>query len=176
MLGVTAATLRSWESTGKVRTVRAPSGVRFLISETFTHISRKAKTVVCYARVSSRAQQGDPQRQKDFLLERYPDAELVVDVCSGISWERRGLNALLERAYRQDIGEIVLAHRDRLSRAAYPLLERIFNLCGVKLTVLDHDNERGTSPEQDLVEEVLTILHVYSCREMPGKKIPKEES
>jgi putative resolvase len=177
IIGVTSRTLRNWDKDGKIRTIRTPSGARMfnkldLQDYLKQHQSiQKIKPTICYARVSSRNQLADLERQVDFLRQAYPHAELVTDIGSGINWKRKGLSSILERAIQGQLGEIVFAHRDRLCRFAFELFEHLFTLCAVKVIVLDHDS--STSPDTELADDILSIVHVYSSRQM-GKRRYKQ--
>jgi predicted site-specific integrase-resolvase len=172
-IGVTSRTLRNWDKEGKIRTIRTASGARmFNKSDIQEHLKQhktiqKTKATICYARISSRAQIRDLERQVDFLRQRYPQAEMVTDVCSGIKWKRKGLSSVLDRAVKGELEEIVFAHRDRLCRFAFELFEYLFTICGVKVTIIDHDE--SASPDVELADDILSIVHVYSSRQM-GKR------
>ena len=60
-----------------------------------------------------------------------------------------------------DIITLVVAYRDRLARFGADIIEFALNQNGGKLVVL---NEVSLSPEQELTRDLLTILHVFSCR------------
>ena len=173
LLQVASCTLRNWDKEGKIRTVRTPSGARMFNQQDILrivqshHRPEKQKRMVCYARISTKAQMDDLKRQVDFFRQRYPSHEVVTDCCSGINWKRKGLSSLLESSFKGDIQEIIVAHRDRLSRIAFDLLEQVFNMHGTKIVVLDHSSD--TSPEQELVQDVLSFIHVYSCKQI-GKR------
>ena len=83
----------------------------------------RANTVVCYCRVSSAQQRGDLGRQVAQMRELYPDAEIVTDVAGGLNWQRKGLLSILERLHRGDKLDVVVAHRDRLARFGFELIE-----------------------------------------------------
>lgn len=178
LIGVTSRTLRNWDKESKIRTLRTPSGARvFNTLDIQDYLKKhqnhqKNKPTVCYARVSSRNQLGDLERQVDFLKQAYPHAELVTDICSGINWKRKGLSSILDRSIQGQLGEIVFAHKDRLCRFAFELYEHIFTLCGVKITILHHDN--SASPDIELADDILSIVHVYSSRQM-GKRRYKQK-
>lgn len=173
MLGVTTQTLRNWDSSGKLDTKRAPSGVRLYSLKDIKDIlgcnhPLTQKEKIAYCRVSSKKQLDDLERQKDFFRREYPNHTLVTDVGSGINWKRKGLQALLERSMSGDISEIVVAHRDRLCRFAFELIEGILQRQGVKLIVLDR--EEGESESKELADDILSIIHVYSCRQMGRRR------
>ena len=123
-----------------------------------------------YSRVSSRKQMDDLARQTEYLQQRRPEYASYVsitDVASGINFKRKGLQTLLDACLQGFVGEIVVAHRDRLCRFGFELIESLVVKSGGKITVLDNDGNK--SSEQELAEDLLSIIHVYSCRQM-GKR------
>lgn len=60
-----------------------------------------------------------------------------------------------------DIEEVVVAYKDRLCRFGFELLEQVANKHNTKLVVL---NKIELSPEDELVKDLLAIIHVFSCR------------
>ena len=180
LLQVTAKTLREWDKQGKIGVIRTPGGTRrYCMEDIQNHIGGsitpdKGKNKVCYCRVSSTKQMDDLERQKDFFRTNFPDHQLVTDVGSGLNWKRKGLKTLLDRSMHGDISEIVVAHRDRLCRFAFELVEWIFEHNGVKLVVLS--NKEDQSPNTELADDILSIVHVYSCREMGRRRYTNKKS
>ena len=179
ILKITNTTLRRWADRNKIRTIKCPSGHRRYnikdVQATASHgPSIQEKSKICYCRVSSSKQVDDLERQKDLFRSRYPTYELVTDIGSGINWKRKGLKAILERTMHGDISEIVVAHRDRLCRFAFELLEWIFSSNGVELVVLDNDKDK--SSESDLADDILSIIHVYSCRAMDKRRYTNKKN
>ena len=169
ILDVCTQTLRSWANQGKVRSIRTPSNQRmYHKQDIYDIIGRKTITTekkkIIYARVSSKKQMDDLERQEDFLRKQYPDYELVTDIGSGINWRRKGLKTILEQSMSGLVQEVVVAHRDRLCRFAFELIELILLQCGVQLIVLNQDNDK--SSEVELADDILSIIHVYSCKQM----------
>jgi hypothetical protein len=80
---------------------------------------------VIYARVSSAKQKADLVRQVDFLRHRFPNHKVVTDVGSGVNFKRKGTQPF-DASSAGLVGEIVVAHRDRLARIGYGLLEHVF--------------------------------------------------
>jgi len=172
---VTVKTLRLWDKEGKIRTIRTSSNIRRYNIKDIQNIINNSdpdetKEKICYCRVSSREQMDDLDRQKDFFRNKFPTHNLVTDVGSGINWKRKGLTTILDKAMHGDISEVVVAHRDRLSRFAFELLEWIFKRNGVKLVVLNE--EKDHSSDKDLTDDILSIIHVYSNRKI-GKRTYK---
>ncbi len=113
-LGVHVRTLAIWEQEGKIQAIKTPSGQRRYDISSYTANAGAIRATVIYARVSSRAQQPDLNRQVAALSALYPDAEVISEIGGGLNFKRRKLQALLERVMQRAIRRIVVAHKDRL--------------------------------------------------------------
>ena len=160
ILGVHPNTLRRWADEGKINYIKTASGQRKYDVQGYLGNNRCTETI-CYCRVSSPKQKDDLQRQVAFMQEKFPGAEIIKDVGSGISFKRKGLRSILERAMQGDRLKVISAHRDRLCRFGFDLVKWIIEKDGGELVVL-HQND--LSPEQELTQDLLSILHVFSCR------------
>lgn len=169
-LGVHPNTLRRWAEQGKIAFIRTASGQRKYDVDGYLGKSGSGRTI-CYCRVSSYKQKDDLQRQVEFMRAEYPEAEIVKDIGSGINFKRKGLRSILESALSGDGITLVSAHRDRLARFGFDLIRWIIERGGGKLVVL---KESSLSPEQELTTDLMSILHVFSCR-MHGLRNYKNE-
>ena len=160
LLGVHPNTLRKWATDGRLEHIRSPGGRRLYNVDAFLR-EEVGVGVVCYARVSSYAQKDDLRGQVALLQSRYPGAEVVKDIGGGLNWKRKGLVALLERLHSGEKLRIVVAHKDRLARFGFELIEWLAKQNGGEVVVLD---ESSCRPEQELTEDILSILHTFSCR------------
>ena len=159
-LGIHQNTLRRYSDEGRIQTIRTASGQRRYDVDAFVRESADA-VVVCYCRVSSAKQREDLVRQVCFMRERYPNAEIVSDIGGGLNFRRKGLVSILERLHRGDKLRIVVAHRDRLARFGFELIQWLAEQNGGGVLVL---NNADYSPEQELTQDILAILHTFSCR------------
>jgi len=159
-LGVHPNTLRNWANSGKISYIRTASRQRRYDVDEYLSKTRSACTI-CYCRVSSYKQKDDLQRQVEYMQKKFPKAEIITDIGSGINFKRKGLKSILERAIEGDKLKVVSAHRDRLARFGFELIRWIIERSGGELLVL---NESNLSPETELTRDLLTILHVFSCR------------
>jgi putative resolvase len=160
-LGVHPNTLRRWAESGEIKAVKTKAGQRLYDVESFVGNSLEIGVKITYARVSSRKQQDDLQRQKEFLQRKYPSHELVTDIGSGLNFKRKGLISILERASRGEVKEVVVAHRDRLARFGFELINWIITQHGGRVVVLD---STSSSPAEELTKDLLAIITVFSCR------------
>lgn len=182
LLGVTTPTLRRWAETGKIGFSVGPTGRRLYNKQDVLSIidrpeipkpSKKKK--IAYCRVSSQKQKDDLSRQKEFFRSKFPGHDLVEDIGSGINWKRPGLRSILELSMSGKVQEVVVAHRDRLCRFAFELIEFILSKHGVKLIVLESSNHEN-SFDSELSEDIMSIVHVYSCRSMGKRRYKNHEN
>jgi predicted site-specific integrase-resolvase len=161
---ISVNTLINWEKEGKITAVRTRGGHRrYLKSEIFPEEDDcQGKRRICYCRVSSPSQREDLQRQVEFFQQEYPDYEIIKDIGSGLNSKRKGFNTILDAGIKGNIGEIVVTHRDRLCRVNFDLIEGIIQKYSQgKIVVLD---KKETSPEEELVGDLLSIITVFSGR------------
>ncbi len=163
ILGVSANTLRRWDDLGSIKTVRGPGKQRLyhLASVLGKPSGPSTKQGVVYVRVSSPKQRDDLERQKAHMAAQFPGYTIISDVGSGLNFKRPGLLKLLGRAERGDVGQVVVASRDRLCRFAFELLEWLLRKWSVELVVLD---SKESSPEDELSDDLMSIVQVFCCR------------
>lgn len=158
-LGICHNTLRKLADDGRIETIRV-SGQRRYDVDAYLGLQQK-QSVICYCRVSSHKQRDDLARQVTFMQEKYPQAEIIKDIGSGLNFKRQGLKAILERAMHGTRIQLVVAHRDRLARFGSEIIRQVIESNGGQLLVLSEDS---LSPEEELTKDLLNIIHVFSCR------------
>jgi len=170
ILGVHPQTLRAWAREGRIDYIRTEGNQRRYDVDSYIG-NAKPTITVCYCRVSSKKQSADLERQVAFMRARYPDAEIVSDVGSGLNFKRRGLLSILERVHQGDKLCVVVAYRDRLARFGTELIETLLERNGGELVVL---NQRDLSPEEELTTDLIAILNVFGARVNGLRRYRKE--
>lgn len=180
ILGVSSQTLRNWATEGKIRATRNESGTghrlynkQDILNLTGGNLPAEKMQKVAYCRVSCKKQTDDLDRQKDFFRHNYPDHRVVADIGSGLNWKRKGLKTILELSMRGELEELLVKHRDRLCRFAFELVAWILERNGTKLTILDDVQDESGNGE--LADDILSIVHVYSCRQMGRRRYSVQE-
>jgi putative resolvase len=115
-----------------------------------------------YARVSTRKQLNDLESQIKTLTTKYPDHVIFRDCASGLNFKRKGLLSLLQLAFEGRLRLVRIAHRDRLCRFAFDLLEYVFLKHGAKIHV--EASDLPSSAESELAEDVLAVITVFGAR------------
>jgi putative resolvase len=159
-LGLHPNTLRKYADEGKINSIKNEAGQRLYDVESYQRNSVNAVTI-CYCRVSSAKQRDDLERQIEFMRDKYPNADIVKDIGSGLNFKRKGLQALLVRLMRGDKLTIIVACRDRLCRFGFELFQFMVEQNGGEIVVLSNPIH---CPETELTADLLAILHVFSCR------------
>ena len=168
-------TLRRYADQNKIDYIRTESGQRRYNINSFVGNKKIAveKKNICYCRVSSRKQAGDLETQVKFLKEKYPNHEIIEDFGSGINFKRHGLKKILEYSNQKLIGEVVVTYKDRLARIAFELIEHIITLNGGKIVVL---NQQQISEEKEFMEDMFSIIHVFSSRHYGSRKYKNKKN
>ena len=173
-LGICKITLRKWIDKNEIPHRTTPGGHRLVDIDAYLEGKSKLEPAIkldrekiFYCRVSSKKQKDDLERQIEMAKENYPTYEIISDIGSGINWKRRGFQSLLERVNRGDIEEVVVFHKDRMARFGFDLVESIFKLNNTELKI--HEREENKSCEEELAEDLMSIVTVFSCRQM-GKR------
>ena len=177
MIGVTQQTLRNWDKRGKLKPHYVSTGrYRYYSQVQLNELMRKKlkeRIVVGYVRVSSSKQKDDLERQienvKMYMLARGYSFEIISDIGSGINYNKKGLNQLLELVVSSRVEKIVVLHKDRLLRFGYELIETLCGQFGTSIEVIDHTEK---TEEQELVEDLVQIVTVFSCH-LQGKRANK---
>ena len=162
---VSTTTLGKWADEEKIEYTKTSGGHRrYKIPG---EASPEAKSYI-YARVSSRKQKGDLQRQSNFIEEKYPNYEVIQDIGSGLNFKRQGFRRILEQLFEKNIREVVISSADRFSRfGTREFFCWLFERFGGKLTILK--NEKFSSPNETLAEDLLEIITVFSARYHGGR-------
>ncbi len=171
-LGVTPKTLQRWDRCGTFSPLaRSPTGLRLYsetqIAERIGLQSRPAPyRIIAYCRVSSAAQKPVLRNQRRVLEEfctarGLANVEFIEEIGGGLDFKRPRLLELTDAIGRGEVRTLVLAHRDRLTRFGYEWFEHIAHERGCELLVL---NQERLSPEQEMVQDMMTIVHCFSSR------------
>jgi predicted site-specific integrase-resolvase len=96
------------------------------------------------------------------MREQYPSAIIIDDIGSGINWKRKGLQSIIKQVIDEDVGSVVIHHRDRLCRFAYELIAFFFQQFGTKIVVLDQETYQ---PNLDDLED----KKVFNCSQCDYK-------
>jgi predicted site-specific integrase-resolvase len=179
-IGVTQQTLRNWDKTGKLKPHHTgKSGYRYYSQQQLQYyLGLKGeefakRKVIGYCRVSSNKQKDDLERQienvKMYMIAKGYSFDVVSDIGSGINYNKKGLNQLLDMIVASQVEKIVILYKDRLLRFGFEIIENLCNKYGTAIEVIDNTEK---TEEQELVEDLIQIVTVFSCK-LQGKRANK---
>lgn len=171
-LGVSIKSVQRWEREGRlIPAGRTPTNRRYYKRGEILRFQGRApiipqRRVIAYCRVSSSAQKADLSNQcrvlEEFCTARgLANVEFIEEIGGGLNFERKKFLALLDSVGMGLVRTLVIAHRDRLTRFGFEWFERYCRLNDCELLVL---NQERLSPEQEMVQDLMTIVHCFSSR------------
>lgn len=181
-IGVSVRTLQKWDKAGILKAYRTPTNRRYYTEAQYLqYIGKKNdnqsdRKVVAYARVSTYNQKDDLKNQLSFIRQ-FANAngviidEAISDIGSGLNYNRKKWNLLLDKVMQNQISTIYITYKDRFIRFGYEWFERLCNRHGTKIVVL---NNPDTSPDKEMVEDLVRIIHVFSYRLYGLRKYKKK--
>lgn len=171
LLRKSVKTLQRWDREG-VLTARRTATNRRVYDHAdlmkFLGVSPKEQNrkIVAYCRVSSQAQKPDLKNQRrvieDFCIARgFAGVDYIEEIGGGLNFKRKRFTELIDAIIQGEIKVLVIAHRDRLARFGFDLLSHLCQEHECELLVIDSEK---VSPEQEMAQDLMTIVHCFSSR------------
>ena len=170
LLGVSVKTLQRWDRDGILKANRTPTDRRYYTYDQYLQFKgiqteNDIRDTVIYARVSTRNQKDDLQNQVEFLKQFCNAKGIIVNQCiedfgSGLNYNRKKWNKLLDEVMENKIKTIVISNKDRFIRFGYDWFEKFCEKFNTKIIIV---NNETLSPNEELVQDIISILHVFSC-------------
>jgi putative resolvase len=170
-IGVSVKTVQRWDKSGRIPARRTLSGYRYYTEEDvrlaqgLESLERDRKTIV-YCRVSSSGQKPELINQVAAMSEYCASRgisqyEIITEIGGGLNFKRKKFLNTIFSMLAGELDFIVVAHKDRLCRFAFEFIEELAAANGCEILVA---NQESTSAQQELVEDLLAVVHCFSCR------------
>ena len=180
LIGKTPQTLRDWHKKGIfIPKHITDGGTRYYAQEQLNYFlgikdeKSKNRKIIGYCRVSSNKQKDDLARQienvKTYIIAKGYAFDVITDIGSGINYNKKGLNQLIDLITNSEVEKIVVLYKDRLLRFGFEIIENLCNKYETKIEIIDNTEK---TEEQELVEDLIQIVTVFSCR-LQGKRANK---
>ena len=171
-LGVSIQTLRNWDKEGKLKpTYVTENGYRYYSEDLLNkfknvkNVNKIKKKNILYARVSTKSQKDDLDRQvdnlKQYAYSKGYSFEIITDIGSGINYKKEGLLKMINLVECGEVDRIIVLYKDRLIRFGYDLIEYICKLNDTKIEIVDNST---ISKEQELTEDLIQIITIFANR------------
>ena len=171
IVGVSVQTLQRWDREGRLKPSRTPGNRRVYTDKDVAQalgskLSQVDRRTVAYARVSSQAQKPDLDNQV-VLLQQFCAAsgividEFVKEIGGGLNFTRPKFLKIIDGIVTGRIECLVIAHKDRLARFGFELIRHLCETHDCNLVIMDNET---VSPEQEMIQDMLAIVHSFSAR------------
>ena len=170
LLGVSRATLQKWDRDGKLVANRNETNRRYYTDEQINNFLRKPrielKRIVAYCRVSSPNQRPDLKNQRKCLEEfcrasGIANVDYLEEIGGGLNFNRPIFLEIIQEITVGRISKLIVVHKDRLCRFGFELIKNLCDLNNCELLVV---NVESLSPEREMVQDLMTIIHCFSSR------------
>ena len=179
-VNVSISTLRRWDASGEFPAKKRPSGHRYYDESDVRNLlnltPEEQRKVVVYCRVSSHGQKDDLMSQVA-AMETYclgagiPVDDWIKEIGGGMNFKRKKFLALMDAIADGEVKHLIVAHKDRLVRFGFDLIQHLAERQGCKIEVV---NQESLSPQEEMTEDLLSIVHTFSCRLYGMRKYTKE--
>ena len=175
-VGVSISTLQRWDRTDVLKSKRTPTNQRYYTDEDLNKVlnleTKTKRKNVGYCRVSTQNQKHNLENQKEFvsvysLSHGVILDEIYTDIGSSLNYKRQNWNKLLKQVEANEIDKIYVTYKDRFVRFGYDWFEEFCASHETEIIVL---NQKQTSAEEELTEDLLSILHEFSERNYSLRK------
>ena len=180
-IGKSVKTLQRWDRKGILQAYRSPSNRRYYThTQYLEYMGEKGiseKVNVIYARVSTRNQTDDLQNQINFLKSFTINngisiSNIYTDYGSGLNYNRKNWNKLIDDCFDGKIDTIVISYKDRFVRFGFEWMESLLlRLTGTKILIAENV---CTTPQEELIQDLISIVHEFSCRVYGLRKYKKK--
>lgn len=181
LLNVSVKTLQRWDNDGIFKAHRSPTNRRYYTYDQYLQFKgikkeNDIRKIVIYTRVSTKKQKDDLKNQVIFLQEFCNAKGIIVDECiedfgSGLNYNRKKWNKLLIDVMEQKIKTIIISHEDRFVRFGY---DWFYNFCEKFNTEIIVVNNENLSPREELVQDIISIFHIFSNKLYSLRKYKKQ--
>ena len=165
-------TLQRWDNLGLFKPAKySPKGRKMYSHEQYLEFINNEfkpidKETIIYCRVSSFNQKNDLASQIKFVEDYCTINQLHVDsvytdIGSGLNYKRKNFIKLINNITTHKVDKIIIAHKDRLVRFGFELIEELCKQNNVELVVI---NDEKLSPQEEMVTDLMSIIHVFSSR------------
>jgi predicted site-specific integrase-resolvase len=172
ILNRTVKCLQLWDRHGKLKANRTKTNRRFYTADeikNFLNIKESKKEnrkIYAYCRVSSQSQKQDLKNQRNIIEEfciskRFFNVCFVEEIAGGLNFKRKQFYSIINDIINNKVEKLILAHKDRFCRFGFELIEKFCEDHNCELLII---NSEKLSPEEEMVQDLMTIIHCFSSR------------
>lgn len=179
LLKITRPTLTKYVKEKKILVKELPNGFYDYDEDSVlkaANISTERDSVV-YARVSTQKQKKDLEKQIQIITEYankngYKIDKVYSDVASGLNYDRKSFNELLNLVLERKIKNVFIKDKDRLTRVSFDLWKDLFKRFNCNLFVVN-ETQNNVNEEKEIFADIISLLHCFAMRMYSARRKKK---
>ena len=179
LLNITRPTLSRYVKEKIVKYKVQPNGFYDYDEESVYKILNKSieRKNVIYTRVSTQKQKPDLEKQRK-IVEKYcirnriKISDVYSDIGSGINFDRKEFQRLLDDVVNHKISKIYITYKDRLSRVSFDMFKNLFSNFNCEIVVLN-DVEDSQTIEKEIFNEIISLIHCFAMKVYSSRRKKK---
>ena len=186
LLNVSRQTLCRYVKNKIIQVKKLPSGQYDYLDESVYKVLNKnlERKNVIYSRVSTQKQKKDLENQRktleNYCLKNgYKISDTYLDIGSGINFDRKEFQRLVNDVINHKISKVFITYKDRLSRISFDMFKNLFANFNCEIIVLNELDDNKLI-EKEIFNEIISLIHcfamkVYSSRRQKKLKCVEED-
>ena len=179
LLNITRPTLCRYVKNGTLKCNLLPNGFYDYDEESVYKLLNKniERKNVIYSRVSTQKQKNDLENQKK-ILRKYcltngiKISDEYSDIGSGINFERKEFQRLVNDVVNHKISKIYITYKDRLSRISFDMFKNLFQNFNCEIIVLN-DIDDNKQIEKEIFNEIISLIHCFAMKVYSSRRQKK---
>lgn len=179
LLNITRPTLCRYVKNGTLKCKLLTNGFYDYDEESVYKLLNKnvERKIVIYSRVSTQKQKIDLENQKK-ILRKYCSingikiSDEYSDIGSGINFERKEFQRLVNDVVNHKISKIYITYKDRLSRISFDMFKNLFQNFNCEIIVLN-DIDDSKQIEKEIFNEIISLIHCFAMKVYSSRRQKK---
>jgi len=173
-------TLCNWKKNGIISTIKLPNGrFDYIVNSVIVTEQAKRENII-YSRVSTSSQKENLIRQTDRLKSFCSSKGIIVnevyeEVASALNYNRNYYKKLKTKILNGEVEKIIIEYKDRLLRIGFEDFEDLCEKFNTEIIILDESYDNNKSKQQEITEDLISIIHHFSMKIYSSRKRKKIE-
>lgn len=177
ILKITRPTLCSYVKRGIIKVKEQVNGHYDYDEESvYKLVGIENRNVVIYGRVSTSNQKSSLEQQINTLIlfansRGFKVDKVYKDIASGLHFDRKEFKLLLMDVINHKISNIVISHKDRLTRVSFDMWKELFNEFDCNIIVMNEEED----DDKGIFTDIISLLHYLSMKMYSKRRRKKIE-
>lgn len=177
ILKITRPTLCSYVKRGIIKVKEQVNGYYDYDEESvYKLVGIENRNVVIYGRVSTLNQKSSLEQQINTLTlfansRGFKVNKVYKDIASGLHFDRREFKLLLMDVINHKISNIVISHKDRLTRVSFDIWKELFDEFDCNIIVMNEEED----DDKGIFNDIISLLHYFAMKMYSKRRRKKIE-